>query len=436
MPENKWVTENVAETGTEPPRKSAKTGRVVKAVLFVAVLAVAAGWVIVDGIGSRVRASAAVKRETLDLSIPTVAVIHARAGAPLDEVVLPGSIQAVMDAPIYARSSGYVRKWYFDIGAHVKAGQVLAEIDAPELDQQVLQSRGSVQQAQAAVEQSQAALEQGKANLGIAKLTASRWGELAAGGVVSRQDNDQYQAQYQAQLANVQALEKAVSAARSNVAALQANLGGLQDLQRYEMVKAPFDGVITARNTDVGALINAGNGGIAQELFHMAVNARLRVFVNVPQVYSQSAAPGVPAYLTLPEVPGRKFPSRVARTAEAMDPNTRTLLTEFDLDNPGDVLKPGAFVEVHLKLASRATALIVPVTALIFRSKGLQVSVVREGPDGPTAEVVPITQGRDYGTEVEVTYGITPADSVIVNPPDSLTSGMRVRVASGQGAPK
>jgi RND family efflux transporter MFP subunit len=404
----------------------------VKVFLFVLVLAVAAGWVIFDGIGTRIRASAAVKQETLDLSVPTVATIHPKPGAPLDEVVLPGSIQAFTDAPIYARSSGYVRKWYFDIGAHVKTGQVLAEIDAPELDQQVLQAKGSVQQAQAAIEQAMANLDQGRANMEIAKLTAGRWKELSAQGVVSRQDNDQYQAQFQAQQANVQALEKAVAAARSNLTALQASLGGLEDMQRYESVKAPFDGVITARNTDVGALVNAGNGGPAQELFHMAVSGKLRVFVNVPQVYSQAAVAGVPAFLTLSEAPGRKYPGRVARTAESMDASTRTLLTEFDLENPNGELKPGAYAEVHLKLTSGTSALILPVTALIFRSNGLQVGVVRGGPGDLKAELVPITQGRDYGTEVEVTSGITAADQVIVNPPDSLVSGMTVHLAAAR----
>lgn len=429
-----WMTEkdDLREAGRESPRKSSGAARVVKVLLFVMVLAAGAAWLVVDGIGSRIRASASVKQETLDLSIPTVAVIHPKPGAPKDEVVLPGSIQAFTDAPIYARSNGYVRKWYFDIGARVKAGQVLAEIDTPELDQQVLQGKGSVQQAQSAVEQAMANLDQGRANLSIAKLTASRWKELAASGVVSRQDNDQYQAQYQAQLANVQALEKAVAVARNNLTALEGNLGSLEQMQRYETVKAPFDGVITARNTDVGALVNAGNGGPAQELFHMAVIGKLRVFVNVPQEYSQSAVPGVPAYLTLPEFPGRKFAGQLARTAESMDANTRTLLTEFDLENPNGALKPGAYAEVHLKLTNGGSALILPVTALIFRGNGLEVGVVRGTSDKLTAELVQVTQGRDYGTEVEVTSGITAADQVIVNPPDSLVSGMTVRVASAE----
>jgi RND family efflux transporter MFP subunit len=245
--------------------------------------------------------------------------------------------------------------------------------------------------------------------------------------VVSRQENDQYQAQLQAQTANLDALDKAVEGARSNISSMQANLGRLQELQGYLVVKAPFDGVITARNTDIGALINSGNGGAAQELFHMAATSTLRVYVSVPQIYSRSAVPGVSAELTLTEFPGRRFPGKLVRTSEAIDATTRTLLTEVDVDNRSGQLLPGAYAEVHFKFPEAATSLIVPVNALLFRSEGLQVGIVR---DGNKVDLVHVVLGKDYGNEVEVVSGIEATDSVIVNPPDSLRSGEVVNVVA------
>jgi RND family efflux transporter MFP subunit len=295
------------------------------------------------------------------------------------------------------------------------------------MDQQVLQAKANLQQARSALDQALANYERGKADLELARVTAQRWKDLAAQGVVSRQDNDQSQAQYQIQTANLLALEKAIASSRSNVTSLEANLAQLQEWQSYKTVKAPFDGVITARNTDVGALINAGNGGQANELFHLANVAKLRVFMNVPQAYSRSAVPGITAELTLTEFPGQRFPGKLVRTAEAIDSSTRTLLTELDVDNTAGHLRPGAYAEVHLKLPAAVTALILPVNALLFRTEGLQVGVVR---DGGKVDLVQVTLGKDYGTEVEVVSGISAADSVIANPPDSLTSGTVVRVIS------
>jgi len=340
------------------------------------------------------------------------------------EVVLPGSIQAFIDSPVYARASGYLKRWESDIGARVKAGQVLAEIDAPELDQQVTQAHGALEQAQAAVEQATANLQQGRANEELARVTATRWNNLAGKGVVSRQENDTYQAQYQAQTANVQALEKAVAAARSNLAAVQANLGRLEDMQAFKIVRAPFDGVITARNTDVGALINAGNGGPSQELFHIASVSKLRVFVSVPQAYARAAVPGIQAELTLTEFPGRRFRGQLVRNAEAIDAGTRTLLSEVDLDNSSGELRPGAYAEVHLRLPASVPSVLIPVGAILFRSEGLRLGVVRDG----KVQLMPVVLGKDYGTEVEVVSGIAPEDQVVMNPPDSLTSGTSVRV--------
>lgn len=400
--------------------------------IFILVLIALLATVVNRGINERIKAASIVKQETSELAIPAVAVIHPRLGESKQELVLPGNLQAFTYAPIYARTSGYLKRWYFDIGATVKAGQVLAEIDAPELDQQLRQAKANLQQAQAALEQALANRQQSKANEEYAKVTAGRWKQLAAQGVVSSQDNDQRQAQYEAQVANGQALDKAIAAARSNVSAQEANIGLLEQLQDYRIVKAPFDGVITARNTDIGALINAGNGGTSQELFRMAASQRLRLFVSVPEVSSRAAVPGVAAELVLAEYPGRRFHGKLVRTADAMDAATRTLLTEIDVDNSSGELRPGAYAEVHMALPG-ARALIVPVSSVLFRSEGLRVGVVRAGKAGEsTVEMVPVTVGKDFGNEIEIVSGITEHDQIIENAPDSLTSGTVVRVTDGK----
>jgi RND family efflux transporter MFP subunit len=405
-----------------PPRSPGRAWRVAL-LLILAVVIVAA--IVFFGINARIQTAAAVKETTRELSVPDVAVIHPKPGAMKNEIVLPGNVQAFTDSPIYARSSGYLKRWNVDIGGHAKAGEVLAIIEAPELDQQVQQAKAAIQQAQAALDQAIANQQQGKANEELAKVNADRWKNLVQKGAVSRAENDQYQTQYQAQVANLNALEQAIAAARSNIAVSQANLARLQEMQNYEVVKAPFDGIVTARNIDVGALINAGNGGPAQELFHMAATAKLRVYVSVPQADSRAAAPGIKSYLTLAEYPGRHFSGELVRTAGAIDPATRTLLTEVDVDNSSGELRPGAYAEVHLQIPEGARALIVPVSALIFRSEGLRVGVVR---DGDKAELVPIVLGKDYGNEVEVVSGLAESDQVIANPPDSLASGATVQV--------
>jgi RND family efflux transporter MFP subunit len=398
--------------------------------IFVLAIIVMLAIVINRGIDSRIKAASIVKQETADLAIPAVSVTHPRLGESKQELVLPGNLQAFTFAPIYARTSGYLKKWYFDIGAKVKAGQVLAEIEAPELDQQLRQAKANLQQAQAALEQALANRQQSKANEEYAKVSADRWKELAKQGVFSSQDNDQKQSQYQALVANTEALDKAIGAARSNVAAQEANIGLLEQLQDYRIVRAPFDGVITARNTDIGALINAGNGGTTQELFRMTASERLRLFVNVPEVSSRAAVPGVAAELVLAEYPGRKFHGKLVRTADAMDAASRTLLTEIDVDNSSGELRPGSYAEVHMALPG-ARALIVPVSSVLFRSEGLRVGVVRAGKTGNgTVEMVPVTVGKDFGNEIEITSGITERDLIIESPSDSLTSGTVVRVIS------
>lgn len=413
-----------------PPEFSRRPASKLRVALLLLAGTLLVGGIVFWGINARIQTAAAVKESTEELAIPDVAVIHpkpgeVKPGEVKDELILPGNVQAFTDSPIYARSSGYLKQWFFDIGSRVKAGQELAIIEAPELDQQVSQAKATLQQAQAALAQAIANEQQGKANEELARVNADRWSKLVAKGAVSRQDNDQYQAQYQAQLANLNALEQAVAAARSNIAADQANLGRLQEMQSYEIVRAPFDGIVTARNIDVGALINAGNGGPAQELFHMAATAKLRVYVSVPQVDSEAAKPGLKCYLTLTEFPGRKFPGELVRNSGAIDQATRTLLTEVDVDNTSGDLRPGSYAEVHLQIPEGSRSLIVPVSVLLFRSEGLRVGVVR---DGNKAVLLPVVLGKDYGNEVEVVSGLAPDDQVIFNPPDSLSSGAEVRV--------
>jgi len=404
-------------------------GRRAGITLLLLVMVLGLGLLVTWGIQARIKSADAVKQETLDLAAPTVSVTLPKRGSMKDEVVLPGNIQAYTDSPIYARASGYLKRWESDIGARVKSGQVLAEIEAPELDQQVKQAEAALEQAKASVEQARANLEQGKSNEALARVTAQRWSNLLTKGAVSRQEHDQYQAQFQSMTANLQALEKALSASQSMTASQEANLGRLRELQAYKVVKAPFDGVITARNVDVGALVNAGNGGLAQELFHMASTARLRVYVKLPQSYSRSATPGTGAELVLTEFPGRRFPGKLVRTAEAIDPGTRTLLTEVDVDNSSGQLLPGAYAAVHLKLPAMAPSLILPVSALLFRTEGLQVGVV--SPESKV-QLTSVVLGKDFGTEVEVLSGLSESDRVIVNPPDSLSAGMTVRVGEAR----
>jgi len=372
-------------------------GRLLR-VIAVAALIVLLAVGIYRGIHTRIEAAANVKQATIDMSVPTVTVVHPKRGALQSEIALPGNVQPFTSSPIYARTSGYLKKWHVDIGGHVKAGDLLAEIDAPEVDRQLEQARADLKTAQA--------------NLKLAEITMNR--DLGVmKDAISKQDLDNAIGTYEA--------DKAV------VESQNANVKHLEQLVAFERVYAPFDGVITARNTDIGALINAGNGGMSQQLFALAATSTLRVFVSVPQVYSRSAQPGVVARLTFAEYPGRVFTGKVVRNAEAIDPSMRTLLTEVDVDNARGDLLPGAFARVHLTLPSKAPSLVLPVNSLLFRAEGMQAGVVRE--DG-SVQLMPLTIGKDYGTEVEVVSGLKESDDVIVNPPDSLATGMKVRIAS------
>jgi RND family efflux transporter MFP subunit len=332
--------------------------------------------------------------------VPTVSVVHPKRGALKDEIVLPGNIQAFTISPIYARTSGYLKKWYVDIGGRVKAGQLLAEIETPEVDKQLDQAHADLTTAQA--------------NFKLAEITMNRYSSMLK-DAIPKQDVDNAIGAYEAD--------------KSIVVSQTANVKRLEQMVAFEKVFAPFDGVITTRNTDTGALINAGNGGVSQQLFTLAATDTLRVFVSVPQVYSRSASPGVLAQLTLTEYPGRHFVGKVARNAESIDPAMRTLLTEVDVNNSSGELLPGAFAQVHLTLASKAPSLLLPVNSLLFRAEGLQAGIVREG---GRVELVPITLGKDYGTEVEVVSGLQETDNVIVNPQDSLATGTVVRMTAAK----
>jgi RND family efflux transporter MFP subunit len=358
-------------------------------------------------------------------SLPEVSVVAAKRGSLMGNLVLPGNIQAVTEAPILARAEGFIQRRYVDIGDKVNAGQLLADIQAPELDQQVVQARAAVQQTQADLERATAALEQGKANEQLAKVTASRWDNLSKKGVVSRQENDQYQAQYLAQSANVRALDRAVAAAKGNVAASQANVARLGELQSYLQVRAPFAGVITLRNIDVGALVNTGS----TLLFRIAQTNPLRTYVNVPQVDAPEVRVGQTATLSTADLPDRKFNGVVTRTANALDPASRTLLVEIQVPNPDGKLMPGTYSQVDLNLPRKDPPLLIPSDTLVVRPAGTQVALVNAD---SKVHFQPITVGRDLGDRIEVLSGLKAGQRVIVNPNDSVQEGVKVHPVAGK----
>jgi len=368
-----------------------------RALLFAAAAISALVVLLYSGIHSRIAAESLLNKRTEEAAVPTVAVVFPKEGAPTQEIVLPGSTQAFSDAPIYARTSGYLKRWYFDIGARVKAGQLLAEIETPEVDQQLQQARADLETAQA--------------NLNLAKITASRWQELVSTGSVSQQETDQA-------VSNLSAVKAAAESSAANVRRLE-------QLQSFEKIYAPFDGIVTARNTDIGALIDAGVGSQPRELFHMAATRMLRVYVSVPEVYSRAARSGAHATLTLDEFPGQTLHGTLVRNANSIDIASRTLLVEVDVDNPTGELLPGAYVFAHLQLSDQTHSLTVPSNTLVFRKEGLQVGVVRNG----KAELVGVKIGHDYGNSVEILFGLQPTDAVILDPSDSLVTGMSLKMA-------
>src|SRR4030081_544482 len=375
-----------------PPNHAGAGKRSRKTWIILAIASIAVVGVLLSGIWSRVKARNALNTETAQSALPAVSVVSPKQTAPANEIILPGNVQPFITSPIYARTNGYLKKWYFDIGAHGKKGQLLALIETPEVDQQLEQSLSNLNTA--------------KANLALSEITKNRYQGLLKSNAVSQQDADNASGTYNANKAIVEAN--------------QANVKQLQALQSFEKIYAPFDGIVTARNTDIGDLINSGSSSAAKtDLFHIAQPGTLRVYVNVPEEYSQGIKPGMTADLSLAEFPGRKFQGKLVRTAEAINLTTRTLLIEIDVDNPTGTLLTGSYAEVHLKVATQASTFLLPVNTLIFRSQGLHVGVVKNGKVVLTA----VTPGHDFGNQIEIVSGLKREDQIIVNPPDSIVSG-------------
>jgi len=355
---------------------------------------------IVYGIHIRSSHEKALIQTTDEAAIQTVNVVRPTPGSSAQDLVLPGNVQAFVETPIYSRTNGYLKKWYFDIGARVHKGQLLAEIETPEIDQQLQQSR--------------AELERMQANMELAGVTSNRWQNLLSKHAVSQQEADQARSNY--------------LAAQAAVDASKANVRRLEQLQSYEKIVAPFDGIITARNTDIGDLINEGSGSTnPRELFHLAATNKLRVYVAVPEVYSDSIHDGASVTLTQDSNPGVKIPGVIVRNANAIDHTTRTLNVEVDVENRDNKLLPGAYVFVHFHVAAGANTVTIPSNTLLFRSEGLRVGVIR----GDRVQLVPVTIGHDYGATVEVTSGLNASDEIILDPSDSLTSGTEVHANRG-----
>ncbi|MBV9087652.1 MAG: efflux RND transporter periplasmic adaptor subunit [Acidobacteriaceae bacterium] len=388
------ASEQEAQIEPETPRRARPAHYWLIALLAIVIVV----GLVVSGILPRIQARASLRKETQELAVANVVVIQPKVSSGAQELVLPANVQAYVDAPIYARTSGYLKRWYVDMGAHVRQGQLLAEIDTPEVNQQLRQARADLGTAEA--------------NMHLSQITEERYRGLLKSDAVSKQEADNAAGDYAAKQAIVESA--------------RANVRRLEETQSFQKIYAPFSGVISARNTDVGALIDAGSsGGTRTELFHLVQPDKLRVYVNVPEAFAPSAKVGLAADLVLSEYPGKLFQGKLVRTADAIDRNTRTLMVEIDVDNPTGTLLSGAYAEVHLKLPGAASSLIVPVNTLLFRSEGLRAAVVR---DGQHAELVPITIGHDYGSEVEVVSGLKAGDNVVLNPPDSLVSGQAVRV--------
>lgn len=353
-----------------------------------------------------------------------VNLVVPRPAPAVTDLDLPGNVQAIQETPIYARVDGYLRQWHVDIGDRVERGQVLAEVDTPELDQQVSQAEAALSQARASVAQTEASLQQAKANLELARISAQRWAALLADGAVARQDVDERRSQYDAARASTDAAQANVDATRANLAASAANLQRLRALESFKKMVAPYSGIITARTVDRGALITAGSGGATVPLFRIAQIDTLRIFVNVPQTFVRSIAPGQEASIVVREFPGRVFAGKVSRDASALDATSRTLLTEVLVPNTNLTLKPGMYAQVSFSVVGPDPPVLIPATALVIRAEGPQVAVVR---DDHTVHFQKVELGRDLGTNVEVISGLNGDERLIVNIPDGLKEGITVR---------
>ena len=402
------------QTASPPPRSSRGLRR------FGLVAAVAAIAVAVFGILDRRGHEAEVRKWTQEQAIPTVAVIMPQPGATVQRLVLPGTVQAWYEAPIYARVNGYLKAWHFDYGAHVKKGDVLGEIETPDLDAQLSAAQAKLNSAKAVVKVREAERQ-------FAQSTYQRWRDSPK-GVVSVQEQESKQADYNSAVARL-------NSANADVDADQGEVDRLEALQGFKKITAPFDGVVTARETDIGALINAGSGtggGNGPELFRVADIQRVRVYVQVPQQMSAGIRPGLTADLRLPQYPDKTFKAEVATTSSAINLNARTLLVELHADNPDGMLQPGAYAQATFELPSNPNVVRIPTSALVFRERGMEVAIISPG---DRIELKPITLGRNLGTEVEVLKGLALTDRLVNSPPDSLTSGDVVRIAAPPPSP-
>ena len=417
--ENSARATDLSHEPLPPVRRPTSRALIVMAVLTILVIAGA----FVGGYLPRLKLDATVVADSrADANALVVVNVSAVKRAPEHtNIELPGSIQAVTEAPILARADGYLKSRLVDIGDRVTAGQLLGEIEADEVDHQVMQTKAALHQAQAALEQSIASLEQARANDQLARVTAQRWSNLLQKGVVSPQENDTYQAQSKAQAANVRALERAVSAARSNVEAATANVERIDDVQSYRKVRAPFAGVITMRNVDTGALIAAGQ----TLLFRVAQTGTLRTYANIPQAYADAIHTGMDAKLTFANLPGKFFQGKVIRTAQALDPSSRTMLAEVQIPNPTNALMPGMYCAVLLDIVRSSPPLIIPGDTLVVRPKGAVVATVGEG---KAIHFQPVVLGRDFGKEIEVLQGLQEGQLLVANPNDAVHEGMRVQI--------
>lgn len=408
------------ETSSSSSQHSRASGRSVAIIVIVLVLLFAGiflfGWTRHDQVEKAARADAKLEATTL----PTVTITEAARAASVADLTLPGNIQAITEAAVLARAEGYLVKRYADIGDRVHEGQLLAELDTPDLDQQVVQAQAALQQSNAALAQARAALEQSKANAQLADVTAKRNTILVNRGVLSKQEGDQSDASLSAQTANVSASEANVNAARQNVSANDANLRRLLDLQSFKKVRAPFDGVITLRNIDTGSLISSGS----TLLFRIAQNNVLRIFVNVPQSDFSSFTVGMPAQITVSELPGKIFPGKVSRLSGALDTNTRTLLTEVEVLNAQGTLLPGMYAQVHFSITRTQPAVLVPGDAIVTRANGPMVAVVDSD---NTIHFRLVHLGRDFGTNVEILGGLEAGEKVVVNPTDDVREEVKVQ---------
>ena len=384
-----------------PPNDGGAGKRSRKSWLILAIAVIAVAGLLMSGIWSRVKARNTLNTETAQAAVPAVSVVSPQQTAPTDEIILPGNVQPFITSPIYSRTNGYLKKWYFDIGAHVKQGQLLALIETPEVDQQLQQARSNLLTAQA--------------NLELASITKTRYLGLLKSNAVSQQDADNAVGTYNANKAIVEADKAAVEQYSALVS--------------FEKIYAPFDGVITARNTDIGDLINSGSGGgVKTDLFHIVQPGTLRVYVNVPEEYSQGIKVGMTADLNITEFPGRKFQGKLVRTANDINVTTRTLLVEIDVDNPTGTLLTGSYAEVHLAVPTQASTFLLPVNTLIFRAEGLHVATVQGG----KVVLAAVTPGHDFGNQIEIVAGLKPSDQVIVNPPDSIVAGQQVQIVQAR----